>query len=142
MHFQPIETGAQERPFPFLTGFTPNRSLPGRLTKEYPSHNLAVRPALVLHRRTAVLLRGRDLGVTHQLLLDVDWSFVAAEPTPIIVPKGVPSDVAETILGCKLVTFVMDRNDMALSTFLIHFGACRPGSRTDALLGTVSPGRL
>ena len=66
--------------------------------------------------------------MTKQLLLDVDWGIGAAEQGTIGVPKGVPSDAAETILGCKLATFVMDQDGMALSTLLIHFGACRPGT--------------
>ena len=67
--------------------------------------------------------------MTKQFLLDVDRGIGTTKQGPIGVAKGVPSDTAETVLGCKLATFVMDRDGMALSSFLIHFGACRTGSR-------------
>ena len=66
--------------------------------------------------------------MTKQFLLDVDRGIGAAEQGSIGVPKGVPTDAAKTIFGCKLATFVMDRDGRTHSTLLIPFGACRPGA--------------
>jgi len=105
-HSQPIETGAFERPFPVSAFLRPK--LLGRFAKGQQLLTTLLFARRWLHRRSAILLRGQDLGVTHQLLLDVNRGIGAAEPAPIVMPKDVPSDPAEAVLGCKLVTFVMD----------------------------------
>jgi hypothetical protein len=79
--------------------------------------------------------------VTKQLLLDVDRGVGTAEQGSVGMPKGVPSNAAETILGCKLTTFVMDRDGIALSTLLIPFGARRPRRRTTARTRNETPSR-
>src|ERR1700739_4914119 len=79
--------------------------------------------------------------MTKQLLLNVDRGVGTAEQSSIGMPKGVPSDAAETVLGCKLTTFVMDRDGEALSTLLILLGARCPRSRTTTRTRNETPSR-
>jgi len=73
----------------------------------------------------AVIVPGRQMGMTHQLLLDVEWSLFSSEERT----AGLPANAAKSLLYGKATTSAVDRNIGLSSTSWLRHGADLAGKR-------------
>lgn len=106
--------------------------------------------ALGFHKRVAILRRGGDVGVPHQLLLHPDGRPGVVQPRPVGVAERVQAHIAQFAFRGKLLPLVMNGDRLALSirTALADGGAARRtrerelGVVRDPLPFETRPGKL
>jgi hypothetical protein len=86
-------------------------------------------PGTVLHGRTAVIVRRRQVGMTHQRLLDIERSLFSAEKGAVGVPVGMPANAAKSLFCSDPTTSIVDESLGLFSASRLCHGADLAGRR-------------
>ncbi len=73
------------------------------------------------------MLRGRKVGVSHEILLDIKRRPIFAEKRSVAVAEGVPANASKFLLDSEIAAGFMDRDVELLSATLFSMVQTTPG---------------